>query len=53
MRQHEIIGEPRAPMDQAALIGPLPEASDQRAQQQLLNERHARMRRHFEAAHLH
>ena len=33
-------------------VGLLPEARDQRAQQQLLRERHARVRRHLEGAHL-
>ena len=51
MRQHEAIMQFGAPAHQPRRAErPAPEARDQGAQQQLLGERHARMRRHFEGA---
>ena len=41
-----------APARHAAVVGLCPEASDQRAQQQLLGNAHAGVRRHFEGAQL-
>ncbi|KAG1249761.1 hypothetical protein G6F65_019002 [Rhizopus arrhizus] len=41
-----------APARQARRIGRLPEVRDQAAQQQLLGQAHARMRRHFKGAQL-
>src|SRR5436190_2613410 len=52
-RQHEPIVQLGAPaLELAGHIRLLPEARDERAHQELLRERHARVRRHLEGAHL-
>jgi hypothetical protein len=51
-REHEAVMELRAPADEARFVWVLPEARHERPQQQLLDETHARMRRHLERAHL-
>ena len=53
MRQHEAIVQLRAPADERLIVGRLPEPRDERAQQQLLRQAHARVRRHLERAQLH
>ena len=50
MRQHEFVMQGGAPAHQLALLGLAPEPGDERAQQQLLGETHARVRRHLEGA---
>ena len=50
MRQHEAVVQRRAPADRRAALRLAPEPGDQRAQQQLLGETHARVGRHFERA---
>ena len=50
MRQHEFVMQGGAPAHQLALLGLAPEPGDERAQQQLLGEAHARVRRHLEGA---
>ncbi len=51
VRQHEAVVQLGAPARQALrCVRLLPEAGDQRTQQQLLGERHARVRRHLEGA---
>ena len=53
VRQHEAVVQLGAPARQARRpVRLAPEARDQRAQQQLLREAHARVRRHLEGAHL-
>jgi hypothetical protein len=52
MRQHEAVMQHRAPAGQLAADRRLPEPRDDRADQHLLGEAHARMRRHLEAAEL-
>ena len=52
MRQQQAIVQRRAPAHQLAAIGLLPEARDERAQQQHLHHAHARVRRHLEGAQL-
>ena len=52
MRQHEAVMQRRAPAHQAALLRLAPEPGDQRAEQQLLGQAHARVGRHFERAEL-
>ena len=52
MRQHETVVQFGAPAHQGCRAERLaPEARHQGAQQQLLGQRHARVRRHFEGAH--
>ena len=51
-RQHEPVVQLRSPAHEVALIGHAPEARDEREQQQLLREAHARVRRHLERAEL-
>ena len=48
MRQHETVMQRGAPAHEFTLLRLAPEFCDQRADQQLLGERHARVRRHFE-----
>ncbi len=50
MRQHEAVMQRRAPAHARAVLRLAPEPRDQRAHQQLLRERHARVRRHLEGA---
>ena len=52
MRQHEAVVQRRAPAHQPALLRLAPEPGDQRAEQQLLGQAHARVRRHLEGAEL-
>jgi len=52
MGEHEAVMQLGAPAHQRSMVGLLPEARQQRAHQQLLRERHLRIRRHFEGAHL-
>ena len=52
VRQHETVVQRGAPADQPGAIGLLPEPGDQRAQEQLLGEAHAGVRRHLEGAEL-
>src|ERR1043165_7755042 len=52
MRQHESVVQFCAPTDERALIRMLPETSDERAEEQLLSQAHARMRRHFKGPQL-
>ncbi len=52
VRQHEIVVQSRAPAAQPLLVGPVPERSDQAAQQRLLCHAHAPVRRHLEGAQL-
>jgi hypothetical protein len=52
VREHPAVMDIRAPADEAVLVGLLPEFGDQAAQQQMLGEAHARMRRHLKGAHL-
>lgn len=52
MRQHETVVQGRAPADELAVDGIDPETGDQRAHQQLLGKRHARVGRHLETAEL-
>ena len=49
VRQHEAIVQLRAPAHQLRGVGRLPEAGDQAAEQQLLHQTHAGMRRHLES----
>ena len=53
MRQHEAVVQLRAPADERLIERRLPEPRDERAQQQLLRQAHARVRRHLEGAQLH
>ena len=50
MRQHEAIVQRRAPAHELALLRLAPELCDERADQQLLRQRHPRIGRHFERA---
>ena len=50
MRQHEAIVQRRAPAHELALLRFAPELCDQRADQQLLRQRHPGIGRHFERA---
>ncbi len=50
MRQQPAVVQRGPPADEPALVGLLPEARDQRAQQQYLHGAHPGMRRHFERA---
>ena len=50
--EQEAVVQLGAPARQARGVRRVPEASDQRAQQQLLHQAHARVRRHLEAAQL-
>ena len=52
MRQHEPVVQRRAEADRRAAEGLLPEPGDQRPQDQLLRQAHARVRRHLEGAEL-
>ena len=53
VRQHEAVVQLGAPARQPRrLVRRRPEARDQRAHQQLLDQAHARVRRHLEGAHL-
>src|SRR5450755_2545664 len=47
MRKHETIVQRSLPVDQLAPVWLFPELGDQRSDQQLLSQAHARMRRHF------
>ena len=51
-RQHEAVVQLGAPARERAAVGLLPKARDQGAQQQLLRNAHARVRRHLEGAQL-
>src|SRR5499425_2070620 len=53
VRQHESIVQGRTPTYRRAALWLAPEPGDQRAQEQLLRQAHARVRRHFERAELH
>ena len=48
MRKHEAVVQFDAPADEFLLVGSFPETGDQGAEQELLREAHAGMRRHFE-----
>src|SRR3982074_3057250 len=48
MRQHETIMQRGAPAHELALLRLAPKLCDQRPDQQLLRQRHARVRRHFQ-----
>src|SRR5213592_4334561 len=50
VRKHEAVMKVRAPAHQRALVGLLPKAGDERAEQKLLGETHARVRRHFKGS---
>ena len=50
MGQQPPIRDMAAPADGLFFVGFIPEFRDEAAQQQLLDEAHARMRRHFERA---
>src|SRR5713226_10193561 len=50
MRQHEAVVQLRAPARQFLDVRGLPEAGDQTAEQQLLHQAHAGVRRHLERA---
>lgn len=52
MRQHEAVVQHRAPAHRLALDRRLPATRDDGADQELLRQVHARMRRHLEAAEL-
>ena len=52
VRQHEAIVELRVPANQRLIVGGLPEAGNERAQQELLRQAHLRVRRHLERAQL-
>ena len=52
VRQHPAVVDVRAPADEVVRVGLLPEFGDESAQEQMLRETHARVRRHFEGAHL-
>ncbi len=52
MRQHEAVVQRRAPAGRVAMQRLGPQPRDQRADHQLLGERHARVGRHLEAAEL-
>lgn len=53
MRQHEAVMQHRAPAHRLALHRRFGAARDDRPDQQLLGQVHARMRRHFKAAEFH
>ena len=53
VRQHELVVEQRRPAHHAVVVGLLPKARDQRADQQLLREAHLGVRRHLERAKFH
>ncbi len=53
VRQHEAVVQLRVPANQRLIVGALPEAGDERAQEQLLREAHPRVRRHLERSQLH
>ncbi len=46
--EHEAVVQRRAPADQLAAVGAVPEHGDEGAHQQLLHRAHTRMRRHLE-----
>src|SRR6478752_3702122 len=50
MREHEAIVQRGAPAHELALLRLAPELCDQRADQELLRQRHPRIGRHFERA---
>ena len=50
MLQHEAVVQRRAPAHAGALLRLAREPRDQRADEQLLRQRHARLRRHLEGA---
>ncbi|VDR27253.1 Uncharacterised protein [Raoultella terrigena] len=52
MRQHKLIVQLGAPTDQRLVVRLVPETRHQATEQQQLHQRHARVRRHFEAAKL-
>src|SRR5262245_15827699 len=52
MLEHEAVVQRRAPAYELAALRLAPEPGDQRAQQQLLRQTHARIRRHLERAKL-
>src|SRR5215467_1133838 len=52
VRQHESVVQGRTPTYRRAALWLAPEPGDQRAQEQLLRQAHARVRRHFERAEL-
>ena len=53
MREHEAVMQSRAPADEFFLAGIFPKARDERAQEKLLGQAHAGVRRHFEGAQFH
>ena len=53
VRQHEAVVQARVPANQRLIVGALPEAGNERAQEQLLREAHLRVRRHFKRSQLH
>ena len=52
VRQEEAVVEERAPADERASVGLLPEPGDEGSHEELLHEAHARVRWHLEAAEL-
>ena len=50
VRQHESVVQVGAPACEGGLVGFLPEAGDERSQEQLLCQAHARVGRHLEGA---
>src|SRR5262249_17931925 len=52
VRQHESVVQGRTPTYRRAALWLAPEPGDQGAQEQLLRQAHARVRRHFERAEL-
>jgi hypothetical protein len=51
VRQQPAVMDVRAPADQAVFVGLVPEPGDEAAQEEMLREAHARVRRHLEGAH--
>ena len=52
MGQHELVVDRRAPLDEPAFVGRLPETREQRTDEQLLDAAHAFVGRHLEGAQL-
>ena len=53
MRQHPAVMDVCAPAHEIVFVRLLPKFRDKAAQQEMLGEAHARMRRHFKRAHFH
>ena len=51
VRQHPAIVDVGAPPHEAVPVGLAPELANESAQEEVLREAHARVRRHFEGAH--